>query len=298
MTDITGVFEGGGVKGIALAGAAAAALDHGYRFTAAVGTSAGGLVAALVAAGCGPDELERMICDIPWHLMLDRRPLGRVPMLGPHLSMMVGGGMARGHRLERQVSTILAGRGVHDFGDLASGALRVVVTDLTHGRGVVLPDGLAEYGIDPVGFPVARAVRASTAVPFVFEPLMIRNPSTGENIVLADGSLAARFPIQLVAPGAPMVGFRLVPSDGNHQHHQIGGPFSLAAAVIAAGMTARESLPVLCREIGTTVNIEVDRPALDFDLSSEEAHTMFCHARRSAFDQLPLPSLEAGQAEG
>lgn len=54
---ITGVFEGGGVKGIALAGAAAAAMDDGYVFEQTVGTSAGAMVASLVAAGFGPGEL-------------------------------------------------------------------------------------------------------------------------------------------------------------------------------------------------------------------------------------------------
>ena len=54
---ITGVFEGGGVKGIALAGAAAAAMDDGYVFEQTVGTSAGAMVASLVAAGFGPGDL-------------------------------------------------------------------------------------------------------------------------------------------------------------------------------------------------------------------------------------------------
>ena len=55
--EIDGVFEGGGVRGIALAGAAAATLDRGYSFHRAVGTSAGALVAALLVSGYGPDEL-------------------------------------------------------------------------------------------------------------------------------------------------------------------------------------------------------------------------------------------------
>ena len=38
-TPVIGVFEGGGIKGIALAGAAAAAMDTGYEFDAVVGTS-------------------------------------------------------------------------------------------------------------------------------------------------------------------------------------------------------------------------------------------------------------------
>jgi|GEM_PF-6376094 len=48
---INGVFEGGGVRGIALAGAAAATLDRAYRIHRAVGTSAGALVAAFLVAG-------------------------------------------------------------------------------------------------------------------------------------------------------------------------------------------------------------------------------------------------------
>ena len=52
---VNGVFVGGGVHGIALAGAAAAALDAGYRFDHLVGTSAGALVAALLA-GYTADE--------------------------------------------------------------------------------------------------------------------------------------------------------------------------------------------------------------------------------------------------
>ncbi len=49
--DIDGVFEGGGIRAIALAGAAVAAMDAGYPFRRAAGTSAGAMVASLVAAG-------------------------------------------------------------------------------------------------------------------------------------------------------------------------------------------------------------------------------------------------------
>jgi NTE family protein len=42
---VHGVFAGGGIKGIALAGAAAGAMDCGYRFDRVVGTSSGAMVA-------------------------------------------------------------------------------------------------------------------------------------------------------------------------------------------------------------------------------------------------------------
>ncbi|MEX2653544.1 MAG: patatin-like phospholipase family protein [Acidimicrobiia bacterium] len=283
---MTAVFEGGGVKGIALAGAAAAAMERGIRLTSAVGTSAGALVASLVVAGYGPDDLERIVCEMPWSRITDRRPLARIPVVGPHIAMLTSGGVARGRRLEREVFRLLARRDVRVFGDLPPGALRVVATDLVHGRGVVLPDDLPQYGIDPVRFPVARAVRASSAVPFVFEPVIIRSQATGEEIVLADGALAARFPLQLVEPGTPTLGFRLTPTDELHEDHRIRGPLSLARSVVAAGMTARESLPVLCRDLGSTIAIQVDRAPLDFDLDANEANAMFRRAHHEALDQL------------
>ena len=44
------VLEGGGVKGIALAGAVLALAERGYSFPRVAGTSAGAIVASLVAA--------------------------------------------------------------------------------------------------------------------------------------------------------------------------------------------------------------------------------------------------------
>jgi len=47
------VFEGGGVKGIGLVGAVAVAEEKGYHWVNVAGTSAGAIVAALLAAPSG-----------------------------------------------------------------------------------------------------------------------------------------------------------------------------------------------------------------------------------------------------
>jgi NTE family protein len=287
MVNATAVFEGGGVKGIALAGAAAAAMSTGYRFTSTIGTSAGALVAALVSVGYTGDELESIVQVMPWLSLADRRTLARIPAIGPHLAMMRAGGVVSGRALESEVTRLLAKKGVRHFGDLDPGALRVVATDLSHGRGLVLPDDLHELGIDQGRFPVARAIRASSAVPFIFEPVRLRNQRTGESVVLADGALAARYPVQLADPAEVVIGFRLASSPDSHAHHVIAGPFSLAASVIAAGMTARESLPNLCQGIGLTVEVIVDRPPLDFRLTGEQALAMFWQAHETTLAQLP-----------
>src|SRR5437588_5865933 len=57
------VFEGGGVKGIGLAGAFRTLNDHGYQPQCVAGTSAGAITAALVAAGCTGAELQDTVLN-------------------------------------------------------------------------------------------------------------------------------------------------------------------------------------------------------------------------------------------
>jgi len=54
------VFEGGGVRGLALAGAYRALSEHGYVPQCVAGTSAGAITAAFVAAGYSAAEIEEI----------------------------------------------------------------------------------------------------------------------------------------------------------------------------------------------------------------------------------------------
>jgi NTE family protein len=59
LVDAIGIFEGGGAKGIAHIGGLRAAEELKISFRAVAGTSAGAIVAALVAAGYSADEILR-----------------------------------------------------------------------------------------------------------------------------------------------------------------------------------------------------------------------------------------------
>ncbi len=295
MDRIHGVFEGGGIKGIALAGAAAGTMRSGYRFVDVAGTSAGALVASLVAAGYDAAELRACVCRVPWRSLLDPGPEMRFPGLGRHLALFRRRARYKGDRLEEVWSELLADKGVHTFGDLRPGSLRMVATDLTHEVGVALPEGLAAYGIDPGRFPVARAVRMSAAVPFVYEPVPVVDQRNGEEVLFGDGALASKFPVELVdQTGAiSVVGYRLVNIDEPHAHNTIRGPASLAAAVMGAGMRARESLPTGRFEHVEQVAVPACRDPLDFDISGEEARAMFDGGHDAAvahFATTPLSS--------
>src|SRR5919106_1773431 len=79
------VLEGGGVKGIALVGAVSRLVAEGYSFPRVAGTSAGALVAALLAAlharGEPVGRLEEIASTINYRRFRDRGFPGRY--LGP-----------------------------------------------------------------------------------------------------------------------------------------------------------------------------------------------------------------------
>ena len=202
---VNAVFEGGGVRGVALAGAAAGAMELGVEFDQCVGTSAGALVSALLAAGYDSRELSESICRIQWPELL--RPVRgtRVPLVGRHFALFTRRGLYDSRRLEEVWGELLAEHGVRTFGDLRPGSLGVVVTDLSHSRGVVFPEGLRAYGYEPAEFSVARALRMSAAVPFVFTPVRLKNRINGDKVVMADGAMAANYPAGVVSKDRPVL---------------------------------------------------------------------------------------------
>lgn len=281
------VFEGGGVRGVALAGAAAGAMDIGVEFDQTVGTSAGALVASLLAAGFDADGLTEAIHRIQWSDLLRPVRATRIPLVGRHVALVARRGVYDSRRLEEVWGELLSERGVSTFGDLRPGSLGVVVTDLSHARGVLFPEGLRAYGYEPDQFPVARALRMSAAVPFVFTPVKLRDRTNGDRVVMADGAMAANYPAGIVKRDLPVLGFRLVPDDTGHgaEHLKVRGPLTLARSVMRAGIRARYTLPRQPEPGVTVVQVPV-RNDLDFDMSAAEARAVFNRARQAAADQL------------
>jgi NTE family protein len=200
------VLEGGGVKGIGLAGAVAAMTDRGWAPHRISGTSAGALVGAMAAAGARGEQLREITARLNFREVADPSGLGRVPVVGPVLAFLGGQGLYQGEWLHSWVEEELAALGVRTFGDLRiddpalprSQRYRLVVTcsDLTLGQLVRLPwDYRSVYGLDPDRQSVADAVRASMAIPFLFKPTTLTNPRTDVTSTLVDGGLLSNFPI-------------------------------------------------------------------------------------------------------
>ncbi|GAE45274.1 lysophospholipase-like family protein [Mesobacillus boroniphilus JCM 21738] len=192
---IDGVFSGGGIKGLALVGACAAIEERGFRFKRVAGTSAGSLIAGLIAAGYTSTEMANLLDELDLKKFLDSRKTVIPSALTKWLFVYWRLGLYKGDELECWIADILAARGLRTFGDLAPDSLRIIASDLTNGRLLILPDDLPKYGVDPRTFPVARAIRMSCSLPFFFEPVKLRD-RVGMNIVV-DGGVLSNFPMWL-----------------------------------------------------------------------------------------------------
>ncbi len=253
------VFEGGGVKGIGLAGAYCHLARNGYVPARVAGTSAGAIIGSLVAAGYGADELERLVLDdMEFRRFADGSHL---PWSGP-LELLTRKGLHPGTYFETWIRERLAEKGVARFGDLrrpgaAEQPLQVIASDVSHARLLVLPRDAGLLGVDPDALEVAAAVRMSMSIPVFFDPVTFRNPRDRHDVhLIVDGGMLSNYPVWLFdvpegqEPRWPTFGFLLVPPSTRDP---------LLPAALVAHDDSDLSLPRYLELIGATVIEAHDR---------------------------------------
>ncbi len=254
------VLSGGGIKGIAFAGAYEE-IEKKYKRTGNIaGVSAGALVGALIGAGYTSGELGRIMKEFDFSSFSD---MGEIPMdisiansmrsierekktlsesdletllhrqdyaelnlvrkskedfVGSRGNFLVNliafskkNAFLNGELLESWVSQLLANKGIHTFSDFRGGIadkvnprgykVRMTAVDANTGKVIVLPDDMALYNIDPDKLEVAKAVRMSACVPFVFDPVTIDYKDAGNKSkthYIIDGGVLDNFPVWLI----------------------------------------------------------------------------------------------------
>lgn len=162
---------GGAARGFAHIGVLQVLEEHGIRPDVVVGTSAGSVVGALYAAGRTPAELAKLAASMDEYTISD----WSYPLRG----------VIRGEALARYVNQQVQGKPLEQmvipFG--------VVATDLGSGEPILFRRG-----------DTGTAVRASSAVPAVFQPVRIN----GREYV--DGGLVSPVPVRFARQmGAELV---------------------------------------------------------------------------------------------
>ncbi|CQR57099.1 patatin-like phospholipase family protein [Paenibacillus riograndensis] len=291
--EINAVFEGGGVKGISLAGAVQASEQAGAVFKRVAGTSSGSIIASLLAVGYDGEAMSRIIRTTAFTSFLKRGFLYNTAYVGPAFRVLIKKGLYSGEALESWIRGILKEKGLVTFGDLPRGKLSIIASDITNGRLVVLPDDLKQYGISPDGFEVAKAVRMSCSIPYFFDPVMLRlsneaakGKSFAEQFVyMVDGGLLSNFPLWLFdekeegfkSPGRriPTVGYQMI-GKTEPQPHRITGPFSMLQAMVGTMLSAHDERYIETEKFIRTVKIPTLGIAMtEFNLAPERSDELY-----------------------
>jgi NTE family protein len=187
MDEIVLALGGGGAKGAAHIGVARVLEREGFNIRAIAGTSAGGLVGALLAAGYTSFQIEELLSELN-----NPRLFSRGPNDGPALLGLQG------------LNQIL----LDEIGGRTFEQLRIpfacTAVDLNSSQEVILAQG-----------SLLEAVLATVAVPGVFPPRQV-----GEYL-LVDGSVLDPVPVALarwLTPALPIIAVCLHPAPEKWAH--------------------------------------------------------------------------------
>ena len=172
--DISLALGAGGAKGISHIGVLRQLEKHGFRVRAIAGTSFGGVVGALYAAGYPMDELEEIFASVDQRHLYGRRPQDDASLYG-----LAG--------IEQWLIETLGDR---TFSDLKI-PFAAVAVDLNSSREVILCEGC-----------VRDALLATIALPTIFSPFRT------DGMELVDGGIFDPVPVSIarsLAPHLPVV---------------------------------------------------------------------------------------------
>jgi NTE family protein len=310
ITTADAVFQGGGVKGLAEVGAILEFADHGdvaiEQWVNLAGTSAGAIIAAYLATGHTTEQLSDLIQGMPVKSFEDWGSGGAV--IGGALNLARCHGLAHGEAFRSWFDGELGGATCgsvrrQDVGpDKANDAyrLRLIATDTTQHKMLVLPNDLAFYRvlgstrpIDPDEFLISNAVRMSMSIPFFFQPVILESIETGEPCTIVDGGVLSNFPVWLFDvpdrdPVRPTFGFHLTGGkDLGGPLEQIAEdfwPVGLGANIFHTASDAWDQRFVSESTIVRTCTIDVDPDigTTDFALSDTAKQTLLKNGRDAA----------------
>ena len=211
------VFEGGGIRGIAYAGAVQTLEEKGIllNIDKVAGTSSGSIMALMICLGYNAKEIDSIMINVKVEQFND----GKGGLLGKYTRVKKFYGIHKGDAFERWLENLVGkklGNKLATFADLKKRIegfqqdvnlnsiyrlknLYCLGTNLTKQQAEVF-----SYETTP-NMPLKTAVRISCSIPIFYEPVLldsvgnrIEEPKKGQSFqVYADGGIMANYPINL-----------------------------------------------------------------------------------------------------
>src|SRR5690625_2453277 len=214
MLKIDTVFSGGGVKAFAFIGALQSLSEKKYTIERVAGTSAGAIIASLIAAKYTVEEIEDLLTEIELKKFLDLPMVSKTIPFSKWILLYFKMGLYKGDQFEKWLHRVLLLKGIKTFADIQPGYLKIVVSDVTLGKLIILPDDLYDtYGLEEHELNISTAVRMSASYPYFFIPKKLKNRQL-ETRYIVDGGLLSNFPLWVFnnrqsLHTRPVIGFTL-----------------------------------------------------------------------------------------
>jgi NTE family protein len=262
--DVYAVFEGGGVRGTAFAGAIAALEEQGVRFRAVAGASAGAIVASLLAAGYSAQEMKQILLETNFKDFKDSiTPIPYLRNVWVWRKLGFHKGKKFGRWIEEKLSLKLLGtpHGSPRFEDLPT-QLKVIATDVAHGDVEIF-----DRESTPRAY-IAEAVRMSMSIPYFFCPVQVADG------LYVDGGVSSNFPAwafekERISHPLPVLGLRLQPK--MKPREDINNLWQFTKALINTMMKTNLSLQLLHREGLRIILLPTGEiGSTDFEISMEQ----------------------------
>lgn len=282
------VCEGGGVKGIALVGSICYLEEQGYTFENIAGTSAGAIVASLLAVGYNAKELKDILFNLDYKNFNDKNLLQSIPLIGQPISLLINKGIYAGEYVETFLTEKFKAKGKTKFKDISINGvsrLKVIASDITNKDLLILPDDLAKYGLDPMEFDIATAVRMSMSIPLYYNPVIIEYKNISSYIV--DGGLLSNFPIWIFdtmkIPDWPTFGLRLVSDNDYAIPNSSPNIISYITNIVDTAISKNETVYLTDKNSVRTIDIPTfNIKTTDFNISKADTTLLFKSGYNSA----------------
>ncbi|WP_055666070.1 patatin-like phospholipase family protein [Desnuesiella massiliensis] len=275
---IDAVFEGGGVKGMAFVGSICCLEEKNYSFERFAGTSAGSVIAALLAVGYTGKEIKNIMLNTDFRRFINNKKSIKVYKL---YGLLKNKGIHTNDYIEQWLRELLSKKGKLKFKDVSvkgESKLKIIASDITRHEMLILPDDLKNYGLDPMEFDIAKAVRMSTSIPFYFEPYKLYYKDGVSFIV--DGGLLSNYPIWIFdikgIPRWPTLGFNLIGEGQSLTSQGKNDIFSYSLDIVSTMLNRKEDIYIREKDRVRTIYIPtLGVKTTDFDISKETSLKLF-----------------------
>ncbi|MBP2031855.1 NTE family protein [Clostridium algifaecis] len=282
------VFDGGGVKGIGLIGAICCFQDHGYEFNRLAGTSAGAIIASLLAVGYSGEELKSIMMELDCDMFFKKKRIYDMNILKKSINLFKDKGIYSGDNVENYIRSLILKKCQNRFSDISKDGvsrLKIVASNVTEKDIMILPDDLNKYDIDPMNFEISKAVRMSLSIPLYFKPVKFYHDNDCSYVV--DGGILSNFPIWIFdtknTPIRPTIGFKLVDVSKEYKASKRMDFISYIFDIVGTMMDKNEEIYVKDKDAVRTVFIPtLGVKTTEFNISREMRMQLFNSGYESA----------------